>query len=438
MLRFDPKTFVSVFCRVVTAAVGISGAAFLNGFRACGWEQPPAPIVLTLFAGGAGPRTKALRAELDDYERLHPGISVKFNTGGATSELQRQYLTTLLDAHDPGYDAFVIDIVNPAEYAAAGWLEPLEPYLPGKGVNALDSYLPAERSLCRIDGRIVALPWIADAQFLFYRTDLLQKYGLRAPQDWDELSVTARRILLAEKDPHLFGLSIQGAPIEGTVCTFLLPYWSQRKEFLSDGHLSLDRPAALAGFKLWRGLLDEGVLPPNTAEVRTGDTTNEFKAGNALFAINWGSAWAPAEYDADSQIRGRFGIARVPRVPGGISASSVGGWEWAVSAFSAHKATAADLIQYLTSRAAVKALILRIATFPAREDLYSDPDLHALIPWLGVAHDVFLSAKNRPITPRYGQVSDVLRTTTSAVLGGSTTPEAGVDEIETSLRRVLR
>lgn len=395
--------------------------------------------VLTVFAGGSGQRADVLREILDQYEAANHGISVRINTGPATSEAQRQYLSTLLNAEDPTYDSLLIDVINPAEYAAAGWLEPLDGYLGADAKSAIDEDLPVQRSNSLFEGHIVALPWVADSQFLYYRRDLIEKYGLRPPDTWSELAEAAKKILAGERSPALVGLSVQGAPIEGTVCTFLLPYWSQGREFLdAQGHLALDRPAALATLTLWRDLIQQGVLPEGTAETKTGDTTNEFKAGNAVFAINWGFAWGVSQEDPDSVVKGRVGIARVPSVDGGQHAGAVGGWLWAVSSFSHHKAEAVALIRYLTSRPALKKLNMETSLLPTRGDLYADPDILRHSPWLRDAYPIVLTAKMRPETARYSELSDVVRVATSAVLGGSLSPEQGVDEIESGLRRVFR
>ena len=56
-------------------------------------------------------------------------MKIDIETGGATSELQRQYLSTVLNAKDSAIDIYMIDIVNPAQYFGAGWLEPLDAYI---------------------------------------------------------------------------------------------------------------------------------------------------------------------------------------------------------------------------------------------------------------------------------------------------------------------
>ncbi|MDT9146013.1 extracellular solute-binding protein, partial [Escherichia coli] len=87
-------------------------------------------------------------------------------------------------------------------------------------------YLPTYAEANTVDGKIVALPAFADSMFLYYRKDLLDKYGIQPPTTWDELKEASRKVMEGEKNPELQGLSFQGKAIEGAVCTFLLPYWS--------------------------------------------------------------------------------------------------------------------------------------------------------------------------------------------------------------------
>ena len=136
----------------------------------------------------------------------------------------------MLNAKDPAIDIYLIDIVNPAQYYGAGWLEPLDAYL-GQPADVLKPYLPVYASSNVVDGKIAAMPAFADALFLYYRKDLLEKHGVAEPRTWDDLTAAASKIQKAEGNANLQGLSIQGAPIEGAVCTFLLPYWGQGKDF---------------------------------------------------------------------------------------------------------------------------------------------------------------------------------------------------------------
>ena len=69
---------------------------------------------------------------------------------------------------------------------------------------------------------------------------------------------------------------------------------------------------------------------------------------------------------------------------------------------------------------------------------YSRRDVLKTAPWFKDAAAVVVAGRSRPISKDYGQVSDTIRTVTSAVLARTKTPEEGVAEIESRLRRVMR
>jgi len=413
----------------------LAAAALALGLSVAAQAQQTA---LRVFSGGANQRPDLMRKLFDQYQAKNPGVKIDIETGGATSELQRQYLSTVLNAKDSAIDIYMIDIVNPAQYFGAGWLEPLDAYI-GKPADVLKPYLPVYSTSNVVDGKLAAMPAFADAMFMYYRKDLLDKHGVKEPKTWDELAAAASRIQKAENNPNLQGLSIQGAPIEGAVCTFLLPYWGQGKEF-SDaaGKMTLDKAAAAKGLSTWLAMVDQGVVKKNVAEVRTPDTVNEFKAGQVVFAINWGFAWDRFKDDKDSTVQGKVGVMPLPAMAGGKSATCVGGWQWAVSAFSKNKKAAAELVKYMASPEASKFLAQEGSLLATYQSVYTDADVVKAVPWFKDAANVVIAGKSRPISKDYGQVSDVIRTTTSAVLARTKKPEEGVAEIESRLARVMR
>ncbi|MCC7217875.1 MAG: ABC transporter substrate-binding protein [Burkholderiales bacterium] len=405
---------------------------------AAGTTAAFAQTTLRVFSGGANQRPDLMRKLFDQYQAANPGVKIEIETGGATSELQRQYLSTVLNAKDSAIDIYMIDIVNPAQYFGAGWLEPLNAYV-GNPADAMKPYLPVYLQSNVVDGKVAAMPGFADAMFMYYRKDLLDKYKLAEPKTWDELAAASKKIQAGEGNPNLQGLSIQGAPIEGAVCTFLLPYWSQGKEFNdASGKLTLDKAAAVKGLNQWLAMVDSGVIKRNVAEVKTPDTVNEFKAGQVVFAINWGFAWDRFQVDSDSTVKGKVGVMPLPAMAGGKSATCVGGWQWAVSAFSKNKAEAAKLVKFMSTPAASKFLAVEGSLLPVYQSVYTDPDVVKAVPWFKDASNVVIAGKSRPLSKDYGQVSDVVRTTTSAVLARTKKPDDGVGEIQSRLARVMR
>jgi multiple sugar transport system substrate-binding protein len=157
---------------------------------------------LRVFSGGQQQRPDLMKKLFEAYTKANPGVSIEVETGGSTSELQRQYLSTILNAKDPAIDVYLIDIVNPAQYYGAGWLEPLNAYM-GDPATALKPYLPVYATSNVVDGKLAAMPAFADAMFMYYRRDLLDKHKIAEPKTWDELAAAAKKVVAAEGNPNL-------------------------------------------------------------------------------------------------------------------------------------------------------------------------------------------------------------------------------------------
>jgi len=336
-----------------------------------------AETTLTVFISSAL-RPEVMRQVFDRFEAANPGFKVAPQLGGATSDLQAQYLNTVMSAKDSTLDVLLLDIIRPAQFAATGWTVPLDKDV-GDRAAFLKRYLPAYAEADTVDGKLVALPAFADAMFLYYRKDLLDKYHLPVPQTWSELATEAKTIQAGEHDQQLEGLSFQGAPIEGTVCTFLLPYWSMGKTLVHDGHLTWDRDAALKSFALWTGLVKQGVAPRNVAEIVTDQTRKDFEAGKAVFAVEWSYGWNLFQ-SADSVVKDKVGVAELPAVDGGEHVSCIGGWQWGVSAYSKHKEDAIKLVRFLSSPEVATLLAEKASLLPVFPDLYKDPAVLQAVP----------------------------------------------------------
>ncbi len=90
-----------------------------------GAAHAQAPLTLRLFTGGQQ-RPDVMRRVLDAYQARNPTVRVEIEIGGATSDQQQQYLNTVLASRDPALDVILIDVIRPAQWAAARWAEPLD------------------------------------------------------------------------------------------------------------------------------------------------------------------------------------------------------------------------------------------------------------------------------------------------------------------------
>lgn len=396
-----------------------------------------AETLLRVYIGGQQ-RPDLMRALFADYMAVNPGVTVKLEVGGASSDLHQKYLNMVLTARDSTLDVFLIDVIRPAQFAGAGWAEPLDRYLGAEQKNVMARYLPAYREANTVNGQIYALPALADSLFLYYRKDLLQKYQLPVPANWPELAATAKKIQAAEGSSQLQGLSFQGKAVEGAVCTFLLPYWSQGGEIISDGKIAFDRGKAEAGLNMWQDMVRQGVAKVNISEVSTDDTRKEFQAGRVIFAVNWGYAWNHFQSGVDTKVAGKVGVVKLPAMPGGQSVSCMGGWNWAVSAFSKNKEASVQLVRWMSSPEVSKRLAIKGSFHPVFPALYRDADVIAAVPWFADALPVVETARPRPVSASYKMISDALRINTNTVMAGVKTPAEALSEIEQRIARAVR
>ncbi|MFZ1681341.1 MAG: ABC transporter substrate-binding protein, partial [Rhizobiaceae bacterium] len=413
------------------------GGTFLAAFAALTVQASAEDTLLRIFTGGQQ-RPDVMRQILDAYQAKTPGVKVEIEVGGATSEQQQQYLNTVLAARDTALDVVLIDVIRPAQWAAAQWAEPLDDYLGADKDAVMSKYLAAYREANIVDGKVIALPYFADAQFLYYRADLLEKNGIAAPKTWDELKAAADAVKKAEGNPNLSGFETAGAPIEGTVCTYLVPLWGAGGELLKDGKLALDAAEARKPFDLWADLKAAGITPPNLAEIKTDQIRQNLQAGNLLFGMSWGYVWNRTQNDEDSQVKGKVGVVPLPGFTADKASTCIGGWQLAVTAFSTHKKEAVDLIRYLSSPEVSKMQAILASHLPVFPEVYTDADVLKANPWFKDALPVVETARARPVSASYPKVSEAIRNNMNAFLAGTQDADASLAAMKTGLSDVYK
>jgi len=416
--------FATMFgCAALAAALALPAAA----------QQ----TTLRIFTGGQQ-RPDVMRKIADEYQKKNPNVKIDVEVGGATSDAQQQYLSTVLSSKDSVLDVILIDVIRPAQWAAQGWAEPLDAYLGADKPKVVGQYLKAYADADQVGGKLMALPYFADAQFLYYRKDLLEKYKRPVPKTWDELMETARIVMDGEKNPQLQGFSTAGSPIEGTVCTYLVPLWGMNSDLTANGKLNLDAPQARQPFQLYGRMKQAGVLPKNIAEIPTDRIRIDMQGGNVLFAMTWSYVWNRLENDADSKVKGKIGVTTLPHDPGGKSATCIGGWQLAVSAYSKNKAEAVKFARWLSSPEVSKMQAIMASHMPVFPAVYKDPEVLKANPWFADALPVVESAKSRPVSAQYPQVSDVIRSNMNAYLAGTKTTEVALGDMKSRLAPLFR
>jgi trehalose/maltose transport system substrate-binding protein len=296
-----------------------------------------------------------------------------------------------------------------------------------------------------VDGKLVAMPWFTDAGVLYYRKDLLEKYGKKPPVTWQELTDTAKAVVDGEHaagNSKMLGFVFQAKAYEGLTCDALEWVDSFGGGTIVDdqGKITINNPKAAEAIDLagsWIGkLAPEGVLNYSEEESR-----GVFQSGNAVFMRNWPYAWALGNA-GDSAVKGKIGVTVLPMGgTDGKHAATLGGWQLAVSKYSANADVAADLVKYLTSADEQKRRAIEGSYNPTIAKLYQDPDVLAASPFFGDLYETFTHAVARPskVTgAKYNQVSSEFFNAVHAVLSGKTDAATSLAALEKKLDRLSR
>ena len=370
---------------------------------------------------------KVLSNLLHEFEQAHPGVTVREEVLPSSTDQQHQFYVINLDGHSVTFDLLAVDVVWAQEFARAGWIQPLDHVLPAPEREAFAAGAVAAATF---QARLYAIPWYLDAGVLFYRRDLLDRYGMAPPRTWPELARITRAILDREQDPRLKGFLWQGKQYEGLVCVAM--------EFiLSHGGALLGRDAGdgedALGFM--RALVRDGLSPSLVTTADEEATRHLFGAGRAVFMRNWPYAWALFQAEG-SPVRDKVGLAPLPSFPGHASVSTLGGWMLAVPQRAPHPREAEDLLRFLSSPAVQKRIALELGYLPARRDLYQEPSLLEATPWLAELSPLLLGATPRPVTPYYLMISQVLQPEFSAAVVGLKTPAEALASIRRQIDRL--
>ena len=341
----------------------------------------------------------------------------------------------LFAAKSSDIDVVQIDTVWPG--LLKDHLLDLKPY--SKGVEA--QHFPAIIANNSVNGKLLGMPWYTDAGLLYYRSDLLKKYGLRVPQTWEELTQTALKVQTGERaqgDTDFHGFVFQAKAYEGLTCNAIEWVGGQGGGTVvnADGEITIRNAQAAKALNLaasWIGSISPaGVLNYEEEEAR-----GVFQNANALFMRNWPYAWALMQKN-DSLVKGKVGVAKLPGNP---SAAALGGWQLGVSKYSKHPAIAADLVMYMTSAAVQKTRAIHGSYNPTLPALYKDKEVLEANEFMGALAEVFANSVARPTTAtglKYPQVSQSFWNAAHEVMSKRATGEEAVTKLESRLKQIRR
>ncbi|MFT4015055.1 MAG: ABC transporter substrate-binding protein [Paracoccus sp. (in: a-proteobacteria)] len=308
----------------------------------------------------------------------------------------------------------------------------------GPAKDLIGQHFPSVIESQTVDGRLVALPLYTDAPALYYRKDLLEKYGKPVPKTWEEMTQTAKEVQDAERAAgakDMWGYVWQGNAYEGLTCNALewISSYGGGRIIEANGSISVNNDKAAVALEMaagWVGTISpQGVLSYKEEEAR-----GIWQTGNSVFMRNWSYAYLLSQGEG-SAVKDKFDVTTLPAGEAG-SASALGGWNIAVSKYSAKQEAAISLALYLGGPEGQKANTLNNGNMPTVIALYDDADIAKVSPAIPRWKSVFEAAVPRPSAvakQKYNEVSAKFWSAVHDTLSGNGSAADNLEMLEVDL-----
>ena len=388
---------------------------------------------LNIVNGDTGGNLQWLRGVLDEYQKTSGDTVNIVAMPSSTTDQFGQYKLWLA-AGNSDIDVYQTDVI---------WA----PQLADQFVDLTDAakdvakdFFPSIIESQTSNGKLVAIPFFTDAPALYYRKDLLEKYKLDVPKTWADMAKDAKIIQDGERaagNKDFWGYVFQGNAYEGLTCDALewVKSYGGGQIVEPDGTISINNDKAAAAITEAASWVNT-ISPPGVLSYGEEESRGVWQLGNAAFMRNWPYAYALGNAD-DSPIKGKFDVSTLPvGAEGDNPASTLGGWNLAVSKYSKNQEAAIKLVLYLSSAEVQKKRAIDLSALPTRVAIYDDADVAKAQPIIPNWKSVFQNAVPRPSAPtktKYNEVSNLFWSAVHDTLSGNGSAADNLEQLEAKL-----
>jgi multiple sugar transport system substrate-binding protein len=408
------------------------------GLAACGGSSGPPTLTWYINPDAGGQAENAKRCTQD----AGGAYSITTSLLPREASAQREQLVRRLAANDDSIDLMSLDPPFVPELAEARFIEPVPSDIAKK---VTDNVVESAVRGSTWKGKLVAVPFWANTQLLWYKKSVAQKAGLdpaTEPVTWDEL-------IKAAEEQHTL-IAVQGIRAEA------LTVWINALVESAGGHilenpeapadqvkLGIDSQAGKDAATVIRTIADHDLAGPAFSTENEDASRALFESGDASFMVNWPFVW-PAANDAvkagtlnDSVVKD-YGWALYPRMQADEqSRPPYGGINIGVGAFSRHKDMAFQAVQCIVSEQNQAYYFVSNGNPPANKAAFADKAVTDAFPMAPVIAESLDAAAPRPQTPYYNEVSQGLQRTwhPPRSVNPDTTPQRSAALITAVLRK---
>ena len=380
-------------------------------------EPEPEPEVerANVVFAAQGDATEGTRALLDAFNESQDLYTVVWEEMTNDSGVMREQLITSLQAGSSEYDVVSLDVVWAGEFAAAGFIEPIDTYMRDAGLT-LAQFNAGSMASGRYGAMQYVLPFFPDVGFLYFRSDIVSEENAArlVAGDYTFADLLEMAETYQGQGGTVDGYVFQANLYEGLTCNV--------NEF------TFNWQDIRGGLEIMKAFVDSNATPADILSYTEGETHNSFINGQSVFARNWPYQWgmilSEGEIGTDQ--------VNVAPLPGG---GTVGGWLMAMNSNSQNKDGAWALMEFIATHEGQRIFSTVGGYLPGFNATLEDPEVIAnneLLTKPGFQMALTTSIA-RPISSEYARVSDEIQHAVHSFLAGDAELDETVAAIEAAL-----
>lgn len=251
---------------VATAAlIASAGGAWAD----CGIESGSVRILSNDFPALSAVNARAAECANDAVEV----------TANQTTE-HRNIQVPALSANPATYTVAVVATSSIVPLLSDDLIRPLDEYVEKWGDQLLDSQKIV------VGGKTMAIAFMANAQHLYYREDVLAEHGIEVPTTYDELFAAAEKL---QQEGWEYPLSSNFMPGWNLAAEFINLYLGTGNQFFESGsaNLAIDNEDGIAVLETMKTMTE--YMSPDYITYDSNAQTPIWEAGEVALSIAWGS-----------------------------------------------------------------------------------------------------------------------------------------------------
>ena len=353
------------------------------------------------------------------------------------------------------YDIYAVDVMWLAEYAAAGFLEPLMQYVKNPELTPedydLDDFLPRVMSGSGVyNETLYTVPLGAGPVGTTFRGDLAEAAGIQMPERFSPDFTTDFMADAAAKvnNPETGVMGFAQMPGRWFWGVTYLPYLyafqtpeTKGDEYVDeDWKITIDNERTVDSINYFVSFKE--MMPADGANWGIGEATAVYQQGKAFGLWNYNDFIMGFFEDPETQpnIAGKNIHVHTPAGPHGVIDPWFGAWTLGMSRDSENKDAAWTFMQWITSKD-IQERATEFGAGPVRHSTYKSEILAKHQPWWPEVYEFMLNDTNpdeRIRVPEWAEISDIMGEEGSRVWIGEITAEEAAANMQRRMTQVMQ